>query len=411
MGMSNMYAEYRAGRRTTPPATPPFGRRRGTSDADPRVRLSFNPTGFLQNFGNPFRRRSKPKHDSRRSHPIITGTMTKREFIELASFGVVSEFDPAERGVGHNFQAAQLKNPTWCDLCGDFIWGVYKSKQCLRCRNCHYTCHTVCRDLVTLDCKTDVDTTELTEVVMEEKKPSTPSRNEGRHSPLFTGNLEGEELYWRIERYNDHCQGLGMTLQDDGVSFSGFIRVHLNLSRPINVVSGSRPPSIYDVLKEGEESERKTLTSFYLPRDTVKALHVTSEFTAREVISTLLKKFKVADNPHKYALYERYIDKEDGRVRLRRIQDGGKPLVLTLQWSTDEKQLVLQENETGDIVWDDFTFPELNNFLKILDREEDEYIKQVQTKYKILHKKIQEAIEQHLIEQNSIKKSESQSAT
>ncbi|XP_076337794.1 ras association domain-containing protein 1-like isoform X2 [Tachypleus tridentatus] len=377
MGMSNMYAEYRAGRRTTPPATPPFGRRRGTSDADPRVRLSFNPTGFLQNFGNPFRRRSKPKHDSRRSHPIITGTMTKREFIELASFGVVSEFDPAERGVGHNFQAAQLKNPTWCDLCGDFIWGVYKSKQCLRCRNCHYTCHTVCRDLVTLDCKTDIDTTELTEVVMEEKKPSTPSRNE----------------------------------QDDGVSFSGFIRVHLNLSRPINVVSGSRPPSIYDVLKEGEESERKTLTSFYLPRDTVKALHVTSEFTAREVISTLLKKFKVADNPHKYALYERYIDKEDGRVRLRRIQDGGKPLVLTLQWSTDEKQLVLQENETGDIVWDDFTFPELNNFLRILDREEDEYIKQVQTKYKILHEKIQKAIEQHLIEQNSIKKSESQSAT
>lgn len=32
---------------------------------------------------------------------------------------------------GHDFQAQQLSHPTWCDECGDFIWGVYK--QCLKC--------------------------------------------------------------------------------------------------------------------------------------------------------------------------------------------------------------------------------------------------------------------------------------
>jgi hypothetical protein len=51
----------------------------------------------------------------------------------------------------------------------------------------------------------------------------------------------------------------------------------MNLCRPISVVAGTRPPSIYDILKDDETLE-KTLTSFYLPRDTVKALHVTRYF-------------------------------------------------------------------------------------------------------------------------------------
>ena len=32
---------------------------------------------------------------------------------------------------GHRFISANLSQPTWCDKCGDFIWGVYK--QCLIC--------------------------------------------------------------------------------------------------------------------------------------------------------------------------------------------------------------------------------------------------------------------------------------
>lgn len=34
---------------------------------------------------------------------------------------------------GHDFVLQHLSNPTWCDECGDFIWGLYK--QCLRCRS------------------------------------------------------------------------------------------------------------------------------------------------------------------------------------------------------------------------------------------------------------------------------------
>lgn len=36
-----------------------------------------------------------------------------------------------EAGEGHDFQPCSHTQPTWCDLCGDFIWGLYK--QSLRC--------------------------------------------------------------------------------------------------------------------------------------------------------------------------------------------------------------------------------------------------------------------------------------
>lgn len=42
--------------------------------------------------------------------------------------------------------------------------------------------------------------------------------------------------------------------------------------------------------------------------------------------------------------------------------------------------------------WEQFAIPELNNFLKILDLEEEEYLNQVRLKYRILQEKIQEAM-------------------
>jgi hypothetical protein len=206
-----------------------------------------------------------------------------------------------------------------------------------------------------------------------------------------------EHLRLLIAEYNAaNPSGLDMTLEENGSTFRGFIRVHMNLCRPISVVAGTRPPSIYDILKDDETLD-KTLTSFYLPRDTVKALHVTSETTTHEVIKALLKKFKVVDNPQKFALYERYCEQgETTKVKMRRIAENEKPLVLALRWSRENncnKMFVLQENETGDILWEAFTLPELNNFLRILDREEEEYKNMVRKKYEFLGRKIQDAMD------------------
>ena len=86
----------------------------------------------------------------------------------------------------------------------------------------------------------------------------------------------------------------------------GFIRVIMNLSRPINVLPGTRPPSVLNLTQESVTSEKqKTLTSFYLPHETEKTLCINSATTTRDVIRSLLSKFRIVDNPHKYVLYEK----------------------------------------------------------------------------------------------------------
>ena len=63
------------------------------------------------------------------------------EHIEMAHFeNGIDEYDDYDQGTilrapakGHDFRAHQLSHPTWCDECGDFIWGAYK--QCLKCHS------------------------------------------------------------------------------------------------------------------------------------------------------------------------------------------------------------------------------------------------------------------------------------
>ena len=61
----------------------------------------------------------------------------------------------------------------------------------------------------------------------------------------------------------------------------------------------------------------------------------------------------------------------------------------------DQRKFVLQENETGEILWEAFSLPELNTFLRILDHEEKEYEKEVCEKYKLYQQKLMEQITKH----------------
>lgn len=286
----------------------------------------------------------------------------------------------------------------WCDSCGDFLWSSVANNnnalatlsgndyaKYLRCSKCKYICHLKCRTFVRIDCQGVDETPYLFQPL---------SRSS---SPLFS-----ESLSAKIAKYNEKRRskgsGLGITLMDEekGV-FKGFLKVHLNLSRPINVISGRRPPSIYDIINEEETNgtlRQKTLTSFYMPRDTVKNIHITSENTSLHVIKAMLKKFKVVDNPQKFALYLRSKDPNNDLTVLKRIGDQEKPLIIQLDCDEDEdeKQVVLQENDTGDIAWDAFEVPELNNFLKILDREEKEHLADVMIRYKLLKEAIEKII-------------------
>merc|ERR1719483_1071739 len=225
-------------------------------------------------------------------------------------------------------------------------------------------------------------------------------------------SLPPDQLHSYIKTYNSTLpSGQETSWCEEHNYFSGYIRVDMNLARPINVISGTRPPSIYNMMSEDTISD-KTLTTFYLPPGTEKALHITSQTTTQDVIRVLLKKFRVADNPHKYALYERQDEmkrdsfprsKSLSRLKMRRLQEDDKPLVLSVLWGSGEKvdssptpgtKFVLQENDPGEIQWERFSLPELKNFLLILDREEAWYKRRIHEKYET----VQEAIHQLLQE-------------
>lgn len=117
--------------------------------------------------------------------------------------------------------------------------------------------------------------------------------------------------------------------QSEDGSYTGFIKVHLKLRRPVTVPAGIRPQSIYDAIKDVDPAATTDKrTSFYLPLDAVKQLHISSSTTVSEVIQGLLKKFMVVDNPQKFALFKRI--HKDGQGRRQRAPPRNDPSHLWL---------------------------------------------------------------------------------
>ncbi|XP_061640912.1 ras association domain-containing protein 5 isoform X3 [Phyllopteryx taeniolatus] len=210
-------------------------------------------------------------------------------------------------------------------------------------------------------------------------------------------DLPEEEVCTRVEEYNSRVSENGMKLASDG-SYTGFIKVHLRLSRPVTVpavevlVPGGPDGSPSQGQERGQGEDR---TSFYLPCDCVKQLHISSTTTTREVIQGLLKKFMVLDNPRKFALYRQ--THRDGQDLFQKLPLCERPLLLRLIAGPDPEQLsfVLKENETGEVEWHAFSVPELQNFLVILDKEEAERVRAVESKYTMYRCKLQLALQQH----------------
>jgi len=395
---------------------------------------------------------STPQSATESSSPSLSscsvGTTSLCEAIEMSPI-----FPPAEgfgEGEGHSWREVGTHNPTWCDLCGELIWGLYDTGA-WQCGLCSYTSHLKCRGRVMIDCSAnhfhefseEDDTDGMVQSLLcddDEHDSSFSSYTTAKADQLTStvclsltnDTLVGEQFHTLQdvedlthdqtvpsllslppEKLNSFIQNYNSTLPpgqetswcEEHNYFSGYIRVDMNLARPINVISGTRPPSIYNMMSEDTIND-KTLTTFYLPPGTEKALHITSQTTTQDVIRVLLKKFRVADNPHKYALYERNDDfrresfpksKSLSRLKLRRLNEEEKPLVLAILWGKEKeapKKFVLQENDPGEIQWEQFSLPELKNFLLILDREEAWYKRRIHEKYEtvqeIIHDLLQE---------------------
>uniref|UniRef100_A0A3B4UTB0 Ras association domain family member 3 n=1 Tax=Seriola dumerili TaxID=41447 RepID=A0A3B4UTB0_SERDU len=274
-----------------------------------------------------------------------------------------------ESGEGHTFEAGA--EDTWCDACCQYIF-----QHGLTCTGCKYACHAACRDRVSLDCHPAASPVSQDQL----NNNNTQLHDVEKERELRT-EFSREEIRQKVEQYNtvtkDH---LKMTLGSSGV-YTGFIKVQMDLRRPVTVRGGQRGAG-GAVLEE----------AFYLPRGVTNTLHISSNNTVRQVIIALLNKFTVADNPAKYALYKRC--RREEQVYVCALADGEQPLFLRLVAGpdTDTLSFVLREQQTGEVVWDAFSIPELRNFLRILDKEEQEQREAVTRRYEAYRQRLQEAL-------------------
>ncbi|XP_012791561.2 ras association domain-containing protein 3 [Sorex araneus] len=178
--------------------------------------------------------------------------------------------------------------------------------------------------------------------------------------------LSKEEIKEKIHKYNlAVTDKLKMTLNSNG-TYTGFIKVHMELCRAPQTAPG--PGS----------------------SDCLNTLHISSANTVREVIEALLKKFLVTESPSKFALYKR-CHRED-QVYACKLSDREHPLYLRLVAGprTDTLSFVLREHEIGE--WEAFSLPELQNFLRILDKEEDDQLQSLKRRYAAYRLRLEDAL-------------------
>ncbi|XP_028853350.1 ras association domain-containing protein 5 isoform X2 [Denticeps clupeoides] len=244
--------------------------------------------------------------------------------------------------------------------------------------DCSYTCHLECQGLVQLDCnQRDKQSEETASSPAARDTNVTKEEDEEEEKP----KLSEEEIMTKIEEYNSKISENGMKLSPDG-SYTGFIKVHLKLRRPVTVQAQS-----------DSDPGGPGRTSFYLPNDAVKQLHISSTTTVSEVIQGLLNKFRVVDNVHKFALYQQ--THCSGQDLLQKLLITEHPLYLRLVMGPNPENLsfVLKENETGEVEWDAFSVPELHNFLTILEKEESERVRQVRRRYVTYRERLLQALQ------------------
>ncbi|XP_063165319.1 ras association domain-containing protein 3 isoform X1 [Candoia aspera] len=247
--------------------------------------------------------------------------------------------------------------------------------------DCKCTCDSHCRDLVHLDCQQNgklMDCSSACDNSVDADNGTVDVQKERE----IHNYLTKEAIKEKVQIYNsDVTDKLKMTLNSSGI-YTGFIKVQMELCRPITLRAS------VNVGKHLNSNE----TAFYLPKGYMNTLHISSTNTVREVIEALLKKFLLADNPAKFALYKQ-CHKED-QVYMCKLSETEHPLYLRLVAGprTDTLNFVLREHETGEVLWEAFSLPELQNFLRILDKEEDEQLQTLKRRYGVYREKLEEAL-------------------
>ena len=198
------------------------------------------------------------------------------------------------------------------------------------------------------------------------------------------------KLAKQIQDYNQTVKNqLKMSLHEDGVTFRGYIRVTVDLSRPVSIKKmGSKKENAVIKQQNGKEAEGSSSPELKVKLkkfDTFsKNLHLTSQTSSEDVISALLSRYKITNHIKKFALYERTQKTKEHYV-ISRLSYNSRPLLLRLLHGKNSPEsshtFILMENDIDGIQWEQFSNEELMSFLKIIEIEEERSKKEIEKVY------------------------------
>ena len=218
------------------------------------------------------------------------------------------------------------------------------------------------------------------------------------HTATIRKNFQSPyHLAKQIQEYNNSVKNqLKMSLHEDGITFRGYVRVTVDLKRPVTI-SGPHKSSkqqtnqvktkfgIHEKQPSKSSSGHHSADNSISPESTTheilpkflckkfdvfsKNLHLTSQTTAEDVISALLSRYKITTHMKKFALYERS-QKTDEHYVISRLSYDSRPLLLRLLHGKNSPEgvhsFMLMENDIDGIEWTQFSVAELISFLKII---------------------------------------------
>lgn len=242
----------------------------------------------------------------------------------------------------------------------------------------------------------------------------SPSVNKKNHLLACPTEINLQPVTERVDAYNHGVGRERMWVSADGTALEGYIEVQLSLKDPIHVVRQA-PQQNQGGMLDGVDHRRASLQLVRLDSGS-KTLLVSSDTTTDGLIEQLVEAYNVVESPRMFALFECDLEMHGQN---RRLDGEERPLLLTLIWGPNSSRcLLLQEAHPGGtaagrshdwrevrgdrelaerqeslkqarrksrtgrtINWQAFSVPELNNFLSILDFEEERQVKKLEEKY------------------------------
>ncbi|XP_016122126.1 ras association domain-containing protein 5-like [Sinocyclocheilus grahami] len=273
-----------------------------------------------------------------------------------------------EKGEGHVF--CEDATYAWCDVCCSYIFHGG-----LTCTGCKYTCHAQCRDQVALDCHRNgsINGCPLSPLAQDHLNNNQSSHSDVEKGKELRTHLTYEDIRQKVEQYNtksrDHFK---MTLD---VEKGKELRTHLTYE---------------DIRQKVEQYNTKSRDHFKMTLSVKEPISaaanggVFAEATVRDLQHTLGDRyvFGLRFTAGFHALYTCKLSEEEHPLFLRLVAGP----------STDTLSFVLKEQQTGEVMWDAFSIPELQNFLRILEKEEQDQICSMTRRYNAYREKLEEAM-------------------